>query len=87
MNLAPTVLYTAQGGSLVAMDDMIRDHFNKAGRQANEDDIAQLIKRITDEGACPHQPSQFEQIVDLKISDLPCGRPQFGACHKANPRC
>jgi len=23
-----------------------------------------------------HQPSQFEQIVDLKISDLPCGRPR-----------
>ena len=22
-----------------------------------------------------HQPSQFEQIVDLKISDLPCGWP------------
>ena len=33
-----------------------------------------------------HQPSQFKQTVDLKISDLPCGRPQNGACHKANPR-
>ena len=24
-------------------------------------------------GAASQQPSQFEQIVDLKISDLPCG--------------
>ena len=33
-----------------------------------------------------HQPSQFEQIVDLKISDLPCGTLVFAVCHKANPR-
>ena len=33
-----------------------------------------------------HQPSQIEQIVDLNISDLPCGRGGFDLCQKANPR-
>ena len=33
-----------------------------------------------------HQPSQFEQIVELKISDLPCGTLQKTVCHTANPR-
>ena len=33
-----------------------------------------------------HQPSQIEQIVDLNISDLPCGTPLEPVCHEANPR-
>ena len=27
--------------------------------------------------ATDNQPSQFEQIVDLRISDLPCDRPRL----------
>ena len=34
----------------------------------------------------PHQPPQFEQKVDRKISDFPCGTLQNPVCHKANPR-